>query len=351
MKPFFTVLITAYNYGCYVEEAIRSVLDQSLPREQFEVIVIDDGSTDDTALRVARFGEAIRYFYQENAGQAAAFNAGIAHAAGEFIAFLDADDVWHPEKLAYMKTYLEANAAVDLLYHSLTMVDMHGEVLGVHPKYCSDRIVFDPLSAFPQEGLQEAAATSGIICRLRTLEKLWPLPSAYRICADSYIAVTAPLVVSAIGFIARPFTFYRIHTANVYSSYDTREDRYLCRQSNVLMDKVKLDLQSVEALSSKLGLDTHAYCAQYRFQLTVQEVLLAREHSGACRAMLLLLKSRRNLCSKGYLNCVYRLASISFRLTFGDKIFNAVARNYIGSALYRHIHNCLNSPPRQPVHD
>jgi len=349
--PFFTVLITAYNYGCYIEAAIQSALDQSFSRDLFEVIVIDDGSTDETAERVARFGNAVRYYYQENAGQAAAFNSGISHAKGEFIAFLDADDVWFTNKLEYLKNYLDANRDVDLVYHSLTMVDTQGGFLGIHPKYSADRIVTDPLNVFQNYALQEAAATSGIICRLQRLKQLLPIPTDYRICADSYLAVTTPLVVSAIGFIAQPFTAYRIHSRNGFSSYDADSDRYICLNAKILMDKSKLDLKSVEDLSSKLGLDMRLYSAQYKLQLTVQEILFAREHSGILCALLLLFKSSNYLNTNGQLTAFYRFISILFRVVFGMTIFNAIAAKYTGSTLHKYIHIVLNSCRRRPVHE
>jgi glycosyltransferase involved in cell wall biosynthesis len=92
-----SVIITTYNYERYLVEAIRSVLTQShLPQE---VIVVDDGSTDGTAITAQRFGERVRYDYQPNGGIGAARNRGLALARGQFLAFLDADDLWLPDKL------------------------------------------------------------------------------------------------------------------------------------------------------------------------------------------------------------------------------------------------------------
>ena len=92
-----SVVIPTYNYARYLGEAIDSALGQTLP--PLEVIVVDDGSTDDTPEVLAKYGDRIRVLRQENAGVAIARNSGIAAARGEFIAFLDADDVWFPRKL------------------------------------------------------------------------------------------------------------------------------------------------------------------------------------------------------------------------------------------------------------
>ena len=97
MSPKSSVVVPTYNYGRFIEKAIESALAQTL--RPSEVIVVDDGSTDDTEEVVRRFGDAVRYFRQENAGVSAARNRGAAESTGEYIAFLDADDIWEPEKL------------------------------------------------------------------------------------------------------------------------------------------------------------------------------------------------------------------------------------------------------------
>jgi hypothetical protein len=96
-RPSVSVVIPTYNSGRLVTEAVASVLAQTEPAS--EVIVVDDGSVDDTRERLGGMMGRIRYEYQENRGVAAARNRGVALAAGEFVAFLDADDVWHPRKL------------------------------------------------------------------------------------------------------------------------------------------------------------------------------------------------------------------------------------------------------------
>lgn len=95
----FSVIIPVYNAGAYIGQSLTSVFAQTCA--DFEVIVIDDGSTDDTADRVNAFSHhaALRYVYQANAGPAAARNQGLNLARGQFIAFLDSDDLWHPRKL------------------------------------------------------------------------------------------------------------------------------------------------------------------------------------------------------------------------------------------------------------
>jgi glycosyltransferase involved in cell wall biosynthesis len=116
MVPQVSVIMPAYNAGRHVAESIRSVTCQTFGG--WELIVVDDGSTDDTAEIVralASEDERIRYVRRENGGQAAARNSGIRHARGALLAFLDADDLWLPEKLERQRRALEETGA-DLIY-------------------------------------------------------------------------------------------------------------------------------------------------------------------------------------------------------------------------------------------
>jgi glycosyltransferase involved in cell wall biosynthesis len=92
-----SVIIPTYNSGVFIGEAIQSVLRQTCT--DYDIIVIDDGSTDNTRGIIENNFPQVRYFYIQNQGAASARNYGIRRARGEFIAFLDADDLWLPEKL------------------------------------------------------------------------------------------------------------------------------------------------------------------------------------------------------------------------------------------------------------
>ena len=95
-RTLVSVVIPTFNYARFVCDAVESALGQTYP--DLEVIVVDDGSTDDTQRMLKRFGSRIRYVYQNNRGLSAARNTGIRLANGEWIALLDSDDVWHRQK-------------------------------------------------------------------------------------------------------------------------------------------------------------------------------------------------------------------------------------------------------------
>jgi glycosyltransferase involved in cell wall biosynthesis len=101
--PMVSVIIPTYNRAAMVQEAVASVLTQTY--SDFELIVVDDGSFDDTARVLNSYSGRIRVHRQDNRGVSAARNAGIAMAKGTLIAFLDSDDLWLPEKLAVQTAY------------------------------------------------------------------------------------------------------------------------------------------------------------------------------------------------------------------------------------------------------
>ena len=106
--PLVSVIIPTYNRGWVVKEAIDSVLDQDF--SDYELIVVDDGSNDNTREILGAYGKAITVLQQSNRGVSAARNRGIAEAAGRLIAFLDSDDLWLPRKLTTQVKFFEENA-------------------------------------------------------------------------------------------------------------------------------------------------------------------------------------------------------------------------------------------------
>jgi len=107
-EALVSVIMPAFNAEKFIAESIESVVAQTYPN--WELVVVDDGSTDGTAKIIKRYQAAeprIKYFYQKNARQGIAKNLGISESYGEYIAFLDADDLWLPEKLDIELDYID----------------------------------------------------------------------------------------------------------------------------------------------------------------------------------------------------------------------------------------------------
>jgi glycosyltransferase involved in cell wall biosynthesis len=111
--PHVSVIIPTYNRATYISRAVESVLSQSY--RDFEVIVVDDGSCDNTKQVVQAYGDRIRYVFQSNAGPGAARNLGIRVSEGMYLAFLDSDDTWMPEFLGKTVEALDAHPEVDVV--------------------------------------------------------------------------------------------------------------------------------------------------------------------------------------------------------------------------------------------
>lgn len=122
-----SLIITTYNYAQYVERAIRSGLEQSLGSKEYEILVINDASTDRTEEVLANYIEEVRvYNLKENLGLAAARNFGIKKAKGQFVIFLDADDYIHRDLLKVEKLFLEENNKLDAVSCDYYLVDERG---------------------------------------------------------------------------------------------------------------------------------------------------------------------------------------------------------------------------------
>jgi len=126
--PRVSIIVPVFNSERYVGESIGSVLRQTFP--DYELIVVDDGSTDGTSRVVHSFAGSIRYVFQANQGPAAARNTGLELARGELICFLDADDVWLPEKLACQVQFMDQHATVGLAFADEEEFDDNGVQCG-----------------------------------------------------------------------------------------------------------------------------------------------------------------------------------------------------------------------------
>jgi glycosyltransferase involved in cell wall biosynthesis len=112
--PTVSVIIPTYNRGALLVEAVESALAQRRPPD--EILVVDDGSRDDTAARMAAYGERVRYVRQANAGPSAARNHGFRLARGEYLALLDSDDLWTPDRLERQLEVLQRHPETDVVF-------------------------------------------------------------------------------------------------------------------------------------------------------------------------------------------------------------------------------------------
>ena len=237
--PYFTVLIDAYNYGQYIEEAVSSVLAQDFPQERREILVVDDGSTDDTAERLRRYGDAIRVLRKPNGGQASAFNYGFEHARGEVIALLDADDVWLPEKLGCVYEAFERDSDAGMVYHQLYWWDSTNEVTEDH--------YFIPVSGRVPESRQALlrypmASTSCLAFRRAALEKLLPVPETLRSQADAYLTALI-IFVAPVAAVTEHLGKYRLHATNLFQAEGKQVSRSQIEHRMAMREALLAEIQ------------------------------------------------------------------------------------------------------------
>ena len=233
MKPLISVIIDTYNYGCFIEEAIDSVLNQDFPSHVMEVIVVDDGSTDDTRERIKKYGDKINYIYKDNKGQASAFNTGFKYAKGEIITFLDSDDYWHPLKLKYILEEFESSKPVDFVYHNLNIVCDNQDIIKTYSSL-NPFLSYNSKTYGKEESINKKMSlknylsgiilpfppTSGISARAAILKHIFPIPQDYRVCADTYIHFFLPFYAESYSLVRTALGSYRIHGNNLFSCYE-----------------------------------------------------------------------------------------------------------------------------------
>ena len=214
MNPLVTVVVPNYNYGRFLRAAIDSVLAQTFTDR--EVLVVDDGSTDDSLHVLRSYGNRIRWIVQPNSGQSASRNRGIAESRGRFIALLDADDVWLPEKLARQMALFEHRPDVGIVYCGFWAADVSLEPFdSVLPIYRGE-----VLERFAMEaGAVVRGGESTAVIRKKCFDEVGGFDPELSIGAgwDLYRRVCCRYQIDAIG---EPLALYRIHGTNASRAAD-----------------------------------------------------------------------------------------------------------------------------------
>jgi glycosyltransferase involved in cell wall biosynthesis len=178
-RPIVSIVLPTYQREALIGRSIRSVLQQTY--DEFELIVVDDGSTDATAEQVARLGDSrIRYIRLENnGGAAAARNAGIAHAAADFLAFQDSDDEWLPDKLElHMRAFARCAPEVGVVYSDMYRIQLDGTTIEHRSPDVVGGVLIDPSTGFYQVcklGIQSAVIRRECFAAVGGFDEAFPV--------------------------------------------------------------------------------------------------------------------------------------------------------------------------------
>ena len=202
-----SVIIPAYNGDRYISEAIDSVLAQTYTN--YEIIVVDDGSTDNTSQVVKAYGDRVRYIYRENQGVASARNLGIAKAEGEYIAFLDQDDLFFPNKLSEQLNCFELHPEAGIIHSGWLRINHCGEILGkVEPWHNA------PILDLEQWLWWKPVLLGAMIFDRRWLERVKGLDSQFKQVCDLDLAWRLTLKGCKTIWHKQLTLYYREHDSN-----------------------------------------------------------------------------------------------------------------------------------------
>ncbi len=250
--PLISVVIPTYNRGYCLNEAIDSVLCQTFT--DYEVIVVDDGSTDDTTERLQAYGDQIKVIQGRHEGVSEARNTGIRAASGEYIAFLDSDDSWFPHKLERVMQVFAGEPSVGMVTSNLQLVRPDtGEILGIKPQS-------RPGKTYQEMLLKGSAQASSGVVRRSCLELVGLFDATVDGMEDFELFLR---IAKRFPFrhLEEPLGNYYLHVLNtegslqrVYGSFITLFERVLSTAG-----KDGLDRKTVEGLKNRL--------ARYRYLL------------------------------------------------------------------------------------
>lgn len=262
VHPLVSVVVTFYNQAEFVASALESVLAQTY--DPFEVLVVDDGSTDDTRQACAAYGDRVTVLHQANAGPSSARNAGLERARGSFVAFLDGDDTWAPEKLAVQVELARRHpgsglVAVDGVAFSGDRVctdSLYGLALRGRLEDAADGVlVASCLDLLLESKYANISTPSQVMVPAEVFREIGPWNPRFRVSADYelYLRIAA----------RRPFTFsseklvrYRLNPAGLSGSGIARIFNWVEEKPAIFRVMAGGDRRRAARLTSELARET-----------------------------------------------------------------------------------------------
>lgn len=268
MNPRFSVIIPAFNAAASLAHAIESVRAQSGPAH--EIIVVDDGSSDATAEVARQFGTAIRLIRQANGGVSVARNAGAAAATGDWLAFLDADDWYAPDRLKLHADWIAEDPTLDFLTGDYEYRDAAGSLLGTSmAQHESGRMMLAKAAGATRVVMETPAERAAFVADhfgdTHTLSvpragfiALGGYPTGFKVCEDVHFLTRLMAKSRRTGVICQSLGAYVIHGSSA-----TRRDPVAAQRENVrtLIDLARLADNFPAPV--KLGVDKRMQSARY----------------------------------------------------------------------------------------
>ena len=226
-NPLVSIIINNYNYGSFLTKSIESALNQTY--SPIEIIVVDDGSTDNSRDIIANYQDKIIALLKDNGGQASAYNAGFAASSGEIICFLDSDDWFLPEKVALVVKEFQTDSEIGWCFNTVKLIDNKtNQELGLTRQQGVGKCDFRELTkkGYPLY----VPPSSGLCFRRNLLDQIIPIPEVFVNGADGFPMKAAP-VLSPGYMLEQPLTIMRVHGNN---NSTLRQDRPQLQTKNIV---------------------------------------------------------------------------------------------------------------------
>lgn len=221
MKPLVSVIIPNYNYERYLREAIDGALAQTYSK--VEVIVVDDGSHNGSRDIIESYGGKIKAVFQQNQGVSAARNNGVANSNGELVAFLDADDIWRPEKIAKQVAAFDAEDEVGLVHVGVEEIDAESRFMrtcggGMFGNVANDLLLFERPVVL--------GGGSGLMIPRRIFDEIGGFDTDLSTSADWDLSYRISSKYH-VGFVNEILLRYRVHDSNMHGNIERMEREML----------------------------------------------------------------------------------------------------------------------------
>jgi glycosyltransferase involved in cell wall biosynthesis len=232
--PRVSVIIPTFNCAQFLDRALRTALAQTY--KDYEIIVVDDGSTDETKDVIAQHRAKVHYLYQPNRGPASARNLALSAASGEFVAYLDADDMWYPHKLERQVAFLDTHKECGLVHSDMTVIDAMDQPLYLR---------------FNQETQREIPSGHCIMTLLRwnhiqtvtvlerrdSIERVGKFDERLKIIEDGFHWILVAMAGMAFGYIDEPLALYRRRADSLSSNERQMAETYVLLFEILLTEK------------------------------------------------------------------------------------------------------------------
>ncbi len=245
------IVISNHNYGAFVAEAIESARGQG--HRNVHVVVVDDGSTDDSREQLNAYKESVDVVLQENGGQASALNTGLTRCTGDAVIFLDADDTLRPQAAAYVAAVFAADQQVAKVQFRMEVIDAEGRPTGVTKP--------TPHLPMPSGDLRQAEVafpfdvawlpTSGNAFRTEALRRILPIPEReYPHCGADWYLIHLMTLLGKVASLDVIGASYRVHGANNYEPQEQLLDLSHVRET---IGYARATAEALEHLADQLG--------------------------------------------------------------------------------------------------